>query len=1007
MEPRGQNWNEQWPQSQRSDHRVRDEQYRSHHTGKQGHYPPPDGRDSERRWYAPDPRYMYYMSGPPPAEFSTAYSSQTYTPDRARSQSRQGYDYPPQNYWDYRNDYGYYDHGYYRGHYGYPASDASGWPVQGWRTEGHQEWSGATYTHQHGYELRRDSGQFDGGVSVRESMDTRNEAEEVSEPGGLASSKTSGLSSSTYELSQYINGEEQSNAPPPAHSEAESKSVVPLKFCVPHVALSFGPAGQLVRVTPALPSHGEPAQVELHSLEVILSDTREQNDMRGFPGPLAREDLHKVDVINFALQMADACLKDGSTLRASSASLLWHLLVLLCRQNGRIVGSDIAELLLRGSHSVGACDGDGKQSSLVGSLIDLNETPTSETESFNTSDLLTGNPLSNEEASEQNIQNYTKLLLAGRKKVLLFLALTVEALESAMRSGLWGHALFLASKMDSRAYNTVLSRFTGSLSSSDPLQTLFQFLSGRIPAVATSYSKEKWGDWRPHLAVMLSNEPGDSAMHYKSIVNLGDTLASRGLLHAAHICYLTAHTPFGWYTNKAQRLVLLSSNHSASFADFCHNSAIRCTEVFEYCQRLGNPSFIIPSFLVYKFLYACRLLDCGLFSQAFHYCELVAKALLTIQEPHIILLQEVIKMVDRLKHSETQISETGADPDWLSLLRQRLQDLQMGNSGSNGLNLSAVEATAWVGEENRECADLNPDELSTTEMIHTSLTEDSPSGSGNVHDNQSQSAAHPHSSYPSDQQSYSTYSPAEHSYPSYPSEEQSYIPETQTYAPEEQFPQIYAPVPMYSQQNLVSSEFPPIHAVQDSVNHPDTSYHQSVSSLDPGSHNNTDGNFTTGKNMIDAPEKGTTLDSADLGMTTPTKDNTKETSSQKKEKQEPKSGWFSGWFKSKPKETPEDQNEQPKPALMESTPIPTFPTPPKVSFTMLPSQTQASGINPFSRRAGNFPIRTTEFHKMDDGSFYHASAQRESAGAKCQREREMKIFCRQKGLLSLCFMLHG
>lgn len=47
---------------------------------------------------------------------------------------------------------------------------------------------------------------------------------------------------------------------------------------------------------------------------------------------------------------------------------------------------------------------------------------------------------------------------------------------------------------------------------------------------------------------------------------------------------------------------------------------------------------------VYKFLYACRLLDCGLFSQAFHYCELVAKALLTIQEPHIILLQEVIKV---------------------------------------------------------------------------------------------------------------------------------------------------------------------------------------------------------------------------------------------------------------------------------------------------------------------------------------------------------------------------
>ncbi|KAF7711706.1 protein transport protein Sec16B isoform X2 [Silurus meridionalis] len=944
MDPRGQNWKEQWPQNQRSEHRVRDEQYRSHHTGKHGNYPSPDARDIDRRWYARDPRYMYYMSGPP-AEFSTAYSSQT--PDRARSHSRQGYDYPPQNYWTYRNDSSYYDHGYYRGHYGYPAaSDTSSWPVQGWRTEGNQEWSGATYTPQHGYELRRDSGQYDGGVSLRESMDTRNEAGEVSEPGGLASSKTSGLSSSTYELSQYINGDEQSNAPPPAHSEAESKSVVPLKFCVPHVALSFGPAGQLVRVTPVLPTHGEPAQVELHSMEVILSDTREQNDMRGFPGPLTREDLHKVDVINFSLQMADACLKDETSCNDSSVSLLWQLLVLLCRQNGRIVGSDIAELLLRGSRSVGTFDGDGEQSD-VGSLIDLNESPKSESESYNSLDLLTGNPLSNEENSKENLQNYTKLLLAGRKK---------EALESAMRSGLWGHALFLASKMDSRAYNTVLSRFTGSLSPSDPLQTLFQFLSGRIPAVAMSYSKEKWGDWRHHVAVMLSNKNGESAMHFKSIVNLGDTLASRGLLHAAHICYLTAHTSFGWYSNKAERLVLLGSSHSASFAEFCHDSAIRCTEVFEYCQRLGNPSFIIPSFLVYKFLYACRLLDCGLFSQAFHYCELVAKALLTIQEPHIILLQEVIKMVDRLKHSEAQVSETGADPDWLSLLRQHLQDLLMGKSGNNGLDLSAAEATALAQKENRECADFYQDDLSKTEMIHTSLEEESHNGSGNVHYNQS----HPHSSYPSEEQSYSGYFPTGQSYTSYPSEEQSYIPETQTCAPEEQnLPQIYAPVPIYSQQNLFPSELPAVHEVQDGVNHSDITYRQTVSSLDSRSHNITDGDFSTDKNMMGVPTNDTALDRADQGMTTPpcpppSKANTKEATILKSEK-EPKSGWFSGWFKSKPNEIPKDQYEQSKPAAMESPPIPTFPPLPKISSTMLPSQNQTASVNPYSRKAGQKP----------------------------------------------------
>lgn len=41
-----------------------------------------------------------------------------------------------------------------------------------------------------------------------------------------------------------------------------------------------------------------------------------------------------MDVINFALQMADGCLKDKSVADAPSAALLWQLLVLLCRQNG-------------------------------------------------------------------------------------------------------------------------------------------------------------------------------------------------------------------------------------------------------------------------------------------------------------------------------------------------------------------------------------------------------------------------------------------------------------------------------------------------------------------------------------------------------------------------------------------------------------------------------------------------------------------------------------------------
>ena len=47
---------------------------------------------------------------------------------------------------------------------------------------------------------------------------------------------------------------------------------------------------------------------------------------------------------------------------------------------------------------------------------------------------------------------------------------------------------------------------------------------------------------------------------------------------------------------------------------------------------------------VYKLLYASRLLDCGLASQAFHYCEVIGQAILRQTEPYFVLTEEVIKV---------------------------------------------------------------------------------------------------------------------------------------------------------------------------------------------------------------------------------------------------------------------------------------------------------------------------------------------------------------------------
>lgn len=83
------------------------------------------------------------------------------------------------------------------------------------------------------------------------------------------------------------------------------------------------------------------------------------------------------------------------------------------------MGSDVAELLMRDSSSLGACgvsgDGDGE------TLIDLSETPISEKETLNFADLLTGHPPTDKQAARQNLQSYTKLLLSGRKKVNAFI----------------------------------------------------------------------------------------------------------------------------------------------------------------------------------------------------------------------------------------------------------------------------------------------------------------------------------------------------------------------------------------------------------------------------------------------------------------------------------------------------------------------------------------------------------------------------------------------------------
>ncbi|XP_008570042.1 PREDICTED: protein transport protein Sec16B [Galeopterus variegatus] len=455
----------------------------------------------------------------------------------------------------------------------------------------------------------------------------------------------SGLSSSSYELSQYMADAPECYDPmaSAAWSPGQAEDVsaagpkAPMKFYVPHVSVSFGPGGQLVCVCPSSPIEGQIALIELHSMEVILNNSEEQEEMRSFSGPLIREDVHKVDIMMFCQQKAAQSHK-SETLRSRDAALLWQLLVLLCRQNGSMVGSDIAELLMQDCKKLEKY----KRQTPVANLINLTDEDWPVLSS-GTRNLLTGEIPPSVQTPAQIMEKFTKLLYYGRKKLAL----------------------------------------------NDPLQTLFQLMSGRIPQAATCCGDKQWGDWRPHLAVILSNSAGDLELYQHAIVTMGDTLAGRGLVEAAHFCYLMAHVPFGHYTVKTDHLTLLGSSHSQEFLKFATTEAIQRTEIFEYCQMLGRPKSFIPSFQVYKLLYASRLADYGLVSQALHYCEAIAAAVLSQGESsHPVLLAELIKLAEKLKLSDPLILERrrgnkDLEPDWLVKLRRQKEELEQKVEGDS------------------------------------------------------------------------------------------------------------------------------------------------------------------------------------------------------------------------------------------------------------------------------------------------------------------------------------
>jgi len=460
--------------------------------------------------------------------------------------------------------------------------------------------------------------------------------------------------------------------------------LTPLMFSRPHVCARISASGLLVKVDAHSPRDGQSATVELHSVAALMQHTQDYRQLTMFPGPLKPKETHKNDVIKFC----ERKISDVSTARRmvdkDSYELIWRMLILLLRQKGQVEGSDLADLLIakknrseisvdaersRGGSFRGAVDAEetASLSSFSEDHIDKSERTTSSKTYINSA-----------ASQDEHVSKFRAYLLHGNKQ---------EGLEYAMKEGLWGHALFLASKMDQRTYASVMHRFSNGLAVNDPLQTLYQLMSARIPAAMKNFADQRLGDWRPHLAMILSNPYPGSDINRRSIVTLGDTLLSKGQIYAAQFCYIVSALEFGTFSKKTSKLVLLLSMPGEKTVDeFATNEAIQCTEIYEFVQKLGNPDFEMPTLQPFKFLHAVRLVEAGLSSQAQDYCRQIAEFVVTNQTKIVTdflpdFLTQLETLSDKLKYQDPQYTTSSGelseipDPEWLVKLRETVQNI--------------------------------------------------------------------------------------------------------------------------------------------------------------------------------------------------------------------------------------------------------------------------------------------------------------------------------------------
>ncbi|XP_050456313.1 protein transport protein Sec16A isoform X4 [Cataglyphis hispanica] len=446
-----------------------------------------------------------------------------------------------------------------------------------------------------------------------------------------------------------------------------SARLTPTKYSTSHAYGCFS-IGSLVHVHPSYPADGERAKVDIFRVDNLLSHDPVTRDLRSYPGPLINGVTHKKTIIEYCENKIKKAVMNEEIVDRASYILLYELMIMLIQQNGNVVGVDIAGLLLRNKDTY-----PHDTSKLKFQDVKRRESQVSQRSGATGSDGSTQDISALSEKPEAKQRKTTEQITDEFRDTLLY-GRVQEALEYAMNEGLWGHALFLASKLDKRTYASVMTRFANSLPSHDPLQTLYQLHSGRVPAVVTCVADPRWDDWRPHLAMIISNTSTNPEINRRSITTLGDTLFAKGDIHAAHFCYILAQIDFGAYGVNGVKLVLIGANPNKPYSEFLTMEAIMLTEIYEYARNLSDPCFTLVDLQTFKFDLIVKMVDCGLIEKALLYIEQIATNIANDSSKYKkSFIESVYILGDRIKYHDPiykDATEDATNLTWLNKLAE-------------------------------------------------------------------------------------------------------------------------------------------------------------------------------------------------------------------------------------------------------------------------------------------------------------------------------------------------